>query len=145
VRGAELIPRLERLARHGDAVVAWQLAEYYAQRLGGESQAVRSRQVADWCCRAAVLGNPAARYRLALLYQEGRLLPRCLPLAVSWLSLAADQGHSDAQVLLGWCLQRGIGAAMREDRARAWYLRAATAGQVQARYNLGRMYEKEWG
>jgi TPR repeat protein len=51
------------------------------------------------CRKAAEMGNPAAQYELAMMYQDGREVPQDYVLAHLWFNLAAAQGHLDARKL----------------------------------------------
>ena len=55
-------------------------------------------------------------------------------------SLAADQGHREAQYNLGVLYYNGDGVARDYAEAEDWFLRAAANGDVASQFALGRMY-----
>jgi hypothetical protein len=57
-----------------------------------------------------------------------------------WQPLA-DQGDSDAQLLVGEIHERGIGTAADAATAAIWYRKAAEQGNIRAQINLGHLYE----
>ena len=75
--------------------------EYAAYRLGKEL--LKSENIAEALSRltaSAEEGNPYAQYLLGKLYWEGEVVPQDKEQAVYWLDQAAEQGHTDAQILL---------------------------------------------
>ena len=75
--------------------------EYAAYRLGKEL--LRSGDTADalsWLAVSAEADNPYAQYLLGKLYWEGGAIPPDKEQAVYWLTQAAEQGHTHAQILL---------------------------------------------
>ena len=90
-----------------------------------------------------------AQYRLGLKYHYRgdslrRRRRRCrrgepdkwFRLAVRWLQVAADQGHTLAQVSVGWYYLTGRGVVQDDTEAARWYRRAATQGNAWAQHNL---------
>ncbi len=65
-------------------------------------------------------------------------LDRSLDIEV--LSRCAEQGHPEAQLLLGEYLQAGHAPSTSLYQAAQWYLKAARAGNVEAQYRVGLMY-----
>ena len=57
-------------------------------------------QAAVLYCEASRLGSAEGQYRLGMLYAFGKGVPESRALAASLLSLAATQGHSEAQKML---------------------------------------------
>lgn len=53
---------------------------------------------------------------------------------------AAKQNNADAQSLLGYMFENGIGVTKDYSKAMEWYWKAALQNQSGAQYNLGRMY-----
>ncbi|MDX1487059.1 MAG: tetratricopeptide repeat protein, partial [Acidiferrobacterales bacterium] len=56
------------------------------------------------------------------------------------LRLLAEQGHVDAQFMLGIIYSSGVGLPEDMGRAAHWYRQAAEQGHVDAQYNLGVAY-----
>ncbi len=83
--------------------------------------------------QAALRGDPAAAYELALLrFEEAN--PAA---AIALLRRAADQGSAMAQYRLAKAYERGEGVATDRDQARRWTERAAFAGNARAMHDLG--------
>ncbi|GMQ90332.1 MAG: hypothetical protein BMS9Abin10_0699 [Gammaproteobacteria bacterium] len=56
------------------------------------------------------------------------------------LTLLAEQGHREAQYLLGIAYGSGLGVTLDTREAARWYERAAAGGHRDAQYNLGVAY-----
>jgi len=75
--------------------------DYAAYRLGKEL--LKNGKMAEalpWITASAEADNPYAEYLLGKLYWEGEDVPQDKELAVYWLTQAASQGHTYAQILL---------------------------------------------
>ena len=70
------------------------------------------------------------------MYESGRGVREDHAEAVRWYRLAADQGHANAQYVLGIRYENGSG--VRRDRVEAarWYRLAADQGHEDARKRL---------
>jgi TPR repeat protein len=66
--------------------------------------------------------------------------------AIRWWGEAAEKGHVEAQLKLGWWLLKG-GDVVKQDQAAGmnWLLMAANQGQPQAQYEVGIGYWKGRG
>ena len=89
---------------------------------------------------AALAGNPAAEYELALRYTEGRGVPPNLEEAVHWLERAANHGLAPAQYRLGSLYEKGQGVKKDIEAARRLYTAAANKGNGKAMHNLAVLY-----
>lgn len=89
---------------------------------------------------AAISGNPAAEYELAMRYTEGRGVPPNLEEAVQWLERAANHGLAPAQYRLGSLYEKGQGVKKDLEAARRLYTAAATKGNGKAMHNLAVLY-----
>ena len=89
---------------------------------------------------AAVAGEMAAQYEIAVRFGEGRGVPRNERQAASWLELAAKQGLAPAQFRLGGYYEKGIGVKKDLAAARDLYLAAAAKGNAKAMHNLAVLY-----
>jgi hypothetical protein len=86
----------------------------------------------QWFRKAADRGSAEGRYRLALLYSDGRKgAPWDLAVAHRYLVEAAES-HADAAAKLGKLYWRGIGVGEDHVQARSWYQRAARLGSREA-------------
>ena len=93
-----------------------------------------------WTDQAA-LGNAAAQYNLALMYDRGEGVPQSFDESVKWTRASAEQGNAAAQLRLGMIYADGRGLKRDVAEAGKWFLRSAEQGNAQAQYNLGAMYE----
>lgn len=99
----------------------------------------------EWLSRAAEQGDVRAMRHLADLHfydyesLDGRIKNR--PLAAEWYRRAAEAGSSTSQRRYGRVLIRGIGIDRDRDTGLVWMMRAIDAGDRQAMYELGYVYE----
>jgi cell division septation protein DedD len=78
-------------------------------------------------------GDADAQFDLGQAYKLGRGVPQDLRTAQSWFEKAAQQGHLQAQTMLGLILfQNG-----ERERAMPWLKKGADAGDPRAQYVLG--------
>ena len=70
-------------------------------------------------------GHADAQYRLGVLYDYGKEVPRDHAQALKWLRRAAEQGHAGAQHQLGLMLCMGYGLPQDHERAYMWFQLAA--------------------
>jgi localization factor PodJL len=89
---------------------------------------------------AALAGNPAAEYELAVRYAEGRGVPANVQDAVHWFELAANHGVAPAQYRLGSLYEKGQGVKKDLEAARRLYIAAANKGNGKAMHNLAVLY-----
>jgi len=85
-------------------------------------------------------GNAVAQYSLGIYYyygeEYGYLISQNYSEAIRWFKAAADQGYTDAQVLLGDCYYYGNGTRRDIVEAEAWYVKAANKGNERAKEML---------
>ena len=72
-------------------------------------------------------------------------MPKDFGKAVELYQKAADQGHPDVQVNLGWLYEMGDGVPIDLRKAAKLYQKAADQGNARAQVNLGWLYENGWG
>jgi localization factor PodJL len=89
---------------------------------------------------AAVKGDPAAQFEIAMRYVEGRGIPQNLTEAAEWFERAAKQGLVPAQFRLGGLYEKGIGVKKSAETARRYYTAAGEAGHAKALHNLAVLY-----
>jgi localization factor PodJL len=94
---------------------------------------------------AAVKGDPAAEYEIALRYAEGRGVPRNLSEAAVWFERAAKQHLIPALFRLGGLYEKGLGVTKSLQTARRLYSMAAEAGNAKAMHNLAVLYAEGVG
>ncbi len=108
----------------------------------GFAEAMAAYRIADY--RAAYEeflplaegGMAAAQYRLGLMYENGRGVPKDLAEAEKWYGRAAEQGYSGAQYNLGFVHYSQDDIAGTTE----WWSRAAESGDEQAMFSLGFMF-----
>lgn len=92
-------------------------------------------------------GDREAQYLLALVYGDGRLVPRDFDAARSWLLKSAEQGHVRAQAGLGQMYLTNVrhnDAIPNYGDADRWLRMAAMQGDADAQFWLGTAYERGW-
>lgn len=90
-------------------------------------------------------GDREAQYLVALIYLEGRLVPKDFVTARSWMLKSAEQGYVPAQAAMGEMYLTGIrhhGAIPDYADAERWLRLAATQGDADAQLWLGNGYER---
>jgi uncharacterized protein len=86
-------------------------------------------------------GNAEAQNNLALLYLDGKGVPRNLPEAARYFQLSAAAGSALGQNNLGGLYRDGNGLARDYGKAARWFAASASQGNSAGMYNLGLMYE----
>jgi TPR repeat protein len=95
--------------------------------------------------RASQQGHPLAMYNLALHYRDGVGLPRDVGQAAELFAKSAESGLVSAMVEHALALKTGRGqpfSRANPRRAVEWLQRAADAGSLRAKYELGRIYQR---
>lgn len=108
----------------------------------GEGVARDAAKAASWYEIAAVRGDREAMFRLGILALDGRGVAKSERAAADWFAKAAELAQPEAMYNLGLLHISGIGG-VRVDLKRAadLFTKAATAGNVDARYGLAKMAE----
>jgi localization factor PodJL len=89
---------------------------------------------------AALSGDAAAAYEVALRLAEGRGVPVNLKQAAHWFARAASAGLAPAQFRYASMLEKGQGVEKDKALARHFYLKAAAKGHAKAMHNLAVLY-----
>jgi localization factor PodJL len=89
---------------------------------------------------AALAGDAAADYEVAIRFDEGRGVPKSDDEAARWFERAAKQGLTLAQFRLGTLYEKGVGVKKDLVAARDLYLAAANKGNAKAMHNLAVLY-----
>ena len=89
---------------------------------------------------AAQAGDPAAQYRMGVMYAEGKGVAPNDAEAALWFERAAEQGEPMAQYNLGASYAEGAGVRKDMPIAVKWFRRAADQGVALAQLNLGLLY-----
>jgi localization factor PodJL len=85
---------------------------------------------------AALKGDPAAAYEIAVRFAEGKGVASNYEEAAKWYSRAAQAGVVPAVFRLGALYEKGLGVKKDADVARGYYLQAAARGNAKAMHNL---------
>ena len=97
---------------------------------------------------AANPANPVdaeEQFQLADRHLKGRGVPQNTEEAVKWLKKAVEQGHSEAQVSLGWCYSEGKGVPKNDAEAMNLWHKAAAQGNTTAQANIAYSHWKGEG
>lgn len=78
-------------------------------------------------------GEPHARFRLGILLQAGKGLPRDLSAAAGWWRMAAEQGLGEAQLGLAGLYRDGLGVPADPVQAYLWFSLAEAQGEAGAK------------
>lgn len=89
--------------------------------------------------------DPLSQFKRGICYLFGIGIKEDKPQAVNYLKLAAEQGHVEAQNILGDCYFNGIGTAKDAEMAVRWLRLPAERGYVSAQFNLGVCYKNGEG
>jgi len=89
---------------------------------------------------AAMAGDGAAAYEVAVRFAEGRGVPVNLEAAAHWYERAASKGIAPAQFRYASLLEKGQGVKKDLAQARRLYLAAAAKGNGKAMHNLAVLY-----
>ena len=90
-------------------------------------------------------GTAEDKYKLAVQYETGTVVPRDYREAVRWYRLSAMQGYREAQYKLCAMSERGLGVPQDYQEALRWCGLAADQGQGAAMFMLGRLYHTGHG
>lgn len=104
-----------------------------------------SSALADWFLSSEVKalivkadqGDVEAQFRVGSAYDSGNGAPRSGEKAFKYYTMAAEQGHAEAQNSLGSALQ----AEKRYSEALPWYEKAAAQNHALAANNLAYLYD----
>jgi localization factor PodJL len=89
---------------------------------------------------AAVAGDAAAQYEIAVRYAEGRGVAQSFADSARWFERAAAKGLAPAQYRLGSFYEKGHGVKKDIEAARKLYISAAEKGNARAMHNLAVLY-----
>ncbi|WP_312033039.1 tetratricopeptide repeat protein [Ensifer sesbaniae] len=93
----------------------------------------------EWFERASLAGDDVAAFNLAVMLDEGKLVPEDNGKAAKFYRLAADRGNVDAMVNLGLMLGNGEGIAKDIPAARNMFRKAANEGDTFAERKLAEL------
>lgn len=115
-----------------------------ALELPADSLALKGYDVCNELAMAAAstadgAGNADAQMFVGHQYSQGEYgnNGQDIKVAIKWFTLAAQQGHADAQYTLGQSYHYGAGVAVDYEKASEWYLRAIAQGSADAKRHYG--------
>jgi TPR repeat protein len=115
------------------------LGDMYLYGRGGLTQSYVLAM--SWYLKAAQQNWADAQFRLAVLYERGIGTEKNVAQAVQLYRSAANQGHAEAQNVLGALYAVGDdGVEQDYQQALAWFQKSAAQGYAKAEKNLGDMY-----
>ena len=88
--------------------------------------------------KAYKLGDPSAAYALGDIYFEESDYVE----AVKCYEYSAEKGIADAQVMLGYLFEKGIGVDQSYDNAKMWMKKASEQGKAEATEWIEKNYDK---
>lgn len=154
-------------AENGDAKAQLDLGAYQQGRDNAEA--------VKWFRRSAAQGNPAAHYRMGVMYSYGWGVEKDEKESDKWFHRAAELGDEDAilhfadkfadagdyKSTMEWCLKapqnlrsmfmigimhyKGLGVEKDFKEAFKWFLKGAEKGDCDAMAYLARMYDQGMG
>ena len=105
-------------------------------------EAKEFRRATQLLAPLAEAGNPEARFRLAVMYQNGLGNVRNEAMAFDWMRRAAVEGnHGLAQHGLGFMYLEGDCVEKDESQAAEWFRRAGEKGLAGSLFALAQLYE----
>ena len=110
-----------------------------------DAQLVLTQEEFQQVISEAQSGEREAQYWLALIYNQGRLVPKDHEQYIGWLTKSAEQDYAPAQQVLH-ILQTGVRTGADRDRVKEemWSLRGAEQGNADSQFWLGVAYDQNW-
>jgi|GEM_PF-1436361 len=134
--GAKALACFLKAARGGNVYSARMAGEIFSTGAAGEKD---TAEAVYWLKKAAEAGDSEAAYRLGSIYFHGGD-----PEAEKWLLEAAEKGYGeDTALLLGniYYSRAEAGDEKAYKTAADWFLKGAEAGNTEAQYRAGLLYE----
>lgn len=124
------IDAMRERASAGDVQAQYELVLRLEHGQGCQANPEEARR---WLHTAARKGMKEAQWRIGdhLLRGEGGFEWNATE-AVGWLTKSSEQGYDQAQFLLGWCYEHGLGTTKDLNQATMWYQHASKQGNSQA-------------
>ncbi len=126
------------------AIVLTAIVTYWWTRAGSSSapRSVTTSAVLDPALlKAAETGDVSAQFKVGeAMFNDPAHNNETSAKAVGWLRLAADNGNTEAMVLLGRLSRSGVGILQDFGQSAKWIQTAATRGDMEGMLELGRLY-----
>jgi TPR repeat protein len=120
---------------------AWRVAAITILEPRDLCSTVRGDDMAQWVEAAAGCGIAEAQMKLGRMLLDGDDIGRDAHAAFACFLCAAENGDADGHVMLGHCLEKGLGTEINISAAVDQYRRATTLGHAGAMNFLGRCFE----
>lgn len=91
---------------------------------------------------AALNSDAAAQYTMGRIYEAGYLVPRDYQKAIDYYEKAIIAGHRGAIARYGVMQAEGRGIPKNEKAAVTWLMQAASWGDADGQFHLGKLYQK---
>jgi len=87
--------------------------------------------------------NPQTLYNQSLALLDGDGVQKDLTQSFKLNAEAAQSGHHDAVLAMGWYYLNGFGVLQDIDKAKSWYKKSARQGEAMAMFSLGQIAYEE--
>jgi uncharacterized protein len=87
--------------------------------------------------------QPTTLYNQSLDYLQGDGVSKDEVRSFALNAEAANEGHADAVLAMGWFYLNGVGVERDVERARKWYRKSARRGEPRAMFSLGQIAYNE--
>ncbi|WP_190600548.1 tetratricopeptide repeat protein [Candidatus Vesicomyidisocius sp. SY067_SCS001] len=129
----QLLPKLKKLAKRGDARSQFSLAKMY---YNGINVTKDNKLAFYWYLQVAEKGYASAQFNVANSYFYGLGIGKDLEQAFNWYKKAVKNGHLQAQYNLATLYLNGDGVEKNNKQAVYWYQKSAEQGYLEAYYHL---------
>lgn len=130
---AQAVKWFTKAAEQGGYVAQFNVGLMYATGQGVKKD---NEQAFNWYKKSARQGYARAQYNLAIMYVKGHGVKKDITKAFNLCEKAAKQGDLSAMNTLGALYYD----KKNSTQALYWYTKSARGGNVNAQFNLGRMY-----
>jgi hypothetical protein len=128
------LAKVKQAAEKGDAQAQLKFGETFYSRFNFPAAAM-------WFRKAAEQGNAEAQWRLAEILSKGKPkmgesateVPKAPDEAAKWVIMAANQGHTTAQLALGQGYEKGVDVKKDYVEAYKWYRLASKQQPITAK------------
>ncbi len=129
----QLLTKLKKLAKRGDARSQFSLANMYNN---GINVTKDNRLAFYWYLQVAEQDYASAQFNVANSYFYGLGVGKDLEKAFNWYKKAVKNGHVQAQYNLATLYLNGDGVEKNSKQAVYWYQKSAEQGYLEAYYHL---------
>ena len=98
--------------------------EFYKKNKSGNDQKLSAHEMFEEQMQLAITGDAGAQFQVANQLDYGIAVPRNFVDALNWYRQAAENGHEEAQFLMGYFYCRGLGTEKNKSIANIWFLKS---------------------